>query len=281
MISSITSPAAGNALQIQLCPPAGCRRWRLLRSTASVIPAFNSPNMVLVHDGREKTVLDTAKLINGTTVYYRAFYFVNGSWQASAVVSAVAQSTFRNETNDHLEFVRERIELGFAGLVARDVIAPRSGAVAVLSSSPELDLVRFPCITVHLAADDDAVRAVGEELADDAFDDDDLLEFEGYLSALQLTVIVWSKNSDERKLMRQQLKAVLMANLPVFDGVGMVQVGLKFADQEDFTSYPAPIYQAICTLSCMAPSVVSRPVPVINDVSVQADLVGHSVPVTP
>lgn len=281
MISSVTSPSAGNALQIQLCPPAGCRRWRLLRSTGSVIPAFNSPNMVLVHDGREKTVLDTAKLVNGTTVYYRAFYFVNGTWQASAVVSAVAQSTFRNETNDHVEFVRERVELGFAGLVARGVLTPRSGAIAVLTASPELDNVRFPCVTVHLASDADSVRGVGEEISDDEFDGDDLHEYEGWLSALQLTIIVWSKHSDERKLMRQQLKAVLMANLPVFDGVGMVQVSMQFADQEDFESYPAPMHQAICTLSCMAPSVVSRPVPVITDVSVNAQLVEHSVPVTP
>lgn len=269
MVSQINQLSAGNALQVVLQPPAGCRRWRVLRSTVSVIPAHDFAGAVLVHDGRDRALVDTDKLVNGASYYYRAFYLVAGVWQATPAVSAVAASSFVEATNDHVEFVRERVELGLASLVERGLIVPQAGFIPVLASSPELDHVRFPCVTVHLASDADSVRGVGEHFADDAFDvDGDLNELEGWLSALQFTVMVWATNGDERKLMRRLLKAVLMANLPVFDSVGIVQVGMSFSDQEDFESYPAPMYQAVCTLSCMAPSLVARAVPVIADVSV-------------
>ncbi len=276
MVSQINQMAAGNALQIVLQPPAGCRRWRLLRSTASVIPAFDDAASLLVHDGRESTLVDTDGLVNGTTYYYRAFYLVAGVWQASPARSAVAVSSFVDATNDHVEFVRQRLEVGMASLLARGVIATESGFIPVLASSPELERVVFPCLTVHLASDAPSMRGIGEEFAEDAPDGDGLKEFEGWLSALQFTIIGWGTNGDERKLIRRLLKATLMANLPVFDSVGMVEVDMTFADQEDFESYPAPIYQAVCTFSCKAPSLVARPVPVIRDVSVQVLDVEHA-----
>lgn len=281
MVQKITQLAAGNALQVLLRPPPSCRRWRLLRSTVSVIPSHDHAGATLVHDGRDATVVDTDKLVNGTTYYYRAFYLLNGTWQASPAVSATPASSFIDATNDHVEFVRERIELGLAALVDRGALSPNAGFIPVLSSSPELDHVRFPCVTVHLASDADSVRGVGEEFGADEFDDDDeLLEHEGWLSALQFTVIVWATNGDERKLLRRQLKAVLMANLPVFDSVGIVQVSMSFSDQEDFETYPAPMYQAVAQVSCMAPSLVARPVPVIAEVCVLSQAVEHTVPVT-
>ena len=80
--------------------------------------------------------------------------------------------------------------------------------------------------------------------------------------------MVWSLNVDERRLLRRLVKAALMANLPVFDDAGMVQIDLSFSDQEDFTSYPAPVYQAVGTLTCLAPSLIGDTVAPVTDVTV-------------
>ena len=59
---------------------------------------------------------------------------------------------------------------------------------------------------------------------------------------------------------------LLMANLPVFDDAGLLQIDCAFSDIEDFQSYAAPVYQALCNFSCLAPSAVESTDPAIRDV---------------
>lgn len=270
MVSFIEQISAGNALRVFVQPPAGAVRWRVLRASSSAIPAFDFAGAAVVLDGDDASVLDTDQLVNATPVWYRAFYLMaDGSWQATPAKSAVPASTFINHSCDVVEVVRARLDAGFAALVARAEITPDAGFIPVLIASPQFEGARFPLVTVHLGSDGPGERGVGESFGADEASDDGIFESEGWLSRVLVTVMVWSLNVDERKLMRRLLKAVLMANLGVFDDAGMVQIDLTFSDQDDFASYPAPLYQVAGTLSCLAPSSIATRVPVVADVQIQ------------
>lgn len=273
MISLIEKLPAGNALRVHLSPLAGATKWRLLRSTAADIPVFNAPGALVVHEGSDEAVLDAQALANGVTYFYRPFYLVGGTWHAEAARSAVAEATFTDETpNEYLGLVCERLDLGLASLIERGRLKPPAGRIAVLTASPEFEGTDFPVVTAHLASDLSAERGIGEHLADDEPDGiGGVEEFEGWLARHQLTVISWCMNADTRAAMRRAVRSVVLANLAVFDAAGMVQIDVSLSDQDDMTSYPAPVYQSVCTLSFLAPELVGSTVRAITDVTVKAE----------
>lgn len=59
----------------------------------------------------------------------------------------------------------------------------------------------------------------------------------------------------------------MISNFAVFDAAGLMQVDIQFSDQEDFVSYAAPIYQAVCNFTCYAASVVDSVDPAIRDLT--------------
>lgn len=268
MVSLIERLAAGNALRVFLSPPPSAVRWKLLRARVPVIPSHDWTGATLVHSGTDRAVMDTAGLVNGEAVHYRAFYLRrDGTWEASDVASQVPEAGFVDVSCDALSLLRERLFLGLSALVQRGELLHESGAIPVLTASPDFEGASFPLVTVHLASDLSSERFVGDAVGADELADDGWHAFDGFLSRVQITVIAWALNADERLLLRRAVKAVLLANVPIFSDAGMQQLDMQFSDQEDFSSYAAPVYQAVCAVSCTAPSVVRSTVPVVADVS--------------
>ena len=87
----------------------------------------------------------------------------------------------------------------------------------------------------------------------------------------QLAVTGWTKNPDERVLMREILQRLLLTNLSVFYGLGLAQVEFSFQDVDLIGGeYPAPVYQVAGTFTCMAAAVVRDSVDEVIDVHVTA-----------
>lgn len=268
MISMVQKLPAGNALRIWMMPPQWATRIRLLRKETAAFAGFDDPEALCVADGLERTVTDIHALYNGVPVYYRAYYLVGSVWIETATVSATPAATFVDISVEPMAVVRDRLELGLQEYIRRGALQHERGYIPVLTASPQIEEVPLPLVTVHLAAESPDLRFVGELVANDVFsgDDNQWRSFEGGYSRTDLTVVGWSTNADERIALRNALKAVLLANLPVFDAAGLLQVSWNFTDQEDFTTYAAPVYQAMCSFTCYAPSAVESADPAIRDV---------------
>lgn len=265
-ISYIASLAAGNAVQVFLSPPAGATRWRLLRKRADTIAAADDAGANVVIDGDDKFVIDRNALMNGTQYFYRAFYLMGGQWVGAASRSVTPQAAFAEQETDVVDIVRDRTDLGFADFIARGVIQHPNNHVPVLLATPAYEDAIFPLVTVHLTAEAPAERFVGEMIGPDVSYEElgEVGATEGWLSRYQLLIIVWCSNGDVRTAMRKALKAIVMTNLPIFESTQMSLVEASFADIDDVTTYQAPMYQATCTLSCIAPTAVEIRHPVVS-----------------
>ena len=63
----------------------------------------------------------------------------------------------------------------------------------------------------------------------------------------------------------------MIANLPVFDEHGLLNVSFSQQDTEDFTAYSAPVYQVMTTITCKTPILVSAPgADIITDIALTA-----------
>lgn len=268
MIAMIHKIPAGNGLKIILMPPAGTVRIRLLRRDDGLFSGHNDAQALLIHEGMDKYVVDTAALYNGHTVYYCVYYFDGTIWTAGSVVSAMPEANFVDVSADALSIVRNRLALGMQVYVERGQLLPSAGKIPVMTASPLAEQTPMPIITIHLANDSSEHRFIGDMITNDLFDADEWEwhSHDGYYSRVQLTIIAWCLNSDERIVLRNAMKAVLIANMTVFDAAGLMQVDLQFSDQEDFVSYAAPIYQAVCNFTCYAPAAVDSVDPAIRDV---------------
>lgn len=268
MIAMIQPLAAGNALRVILDVPAGASKCRLLRKVADTFTGQDDPDALLVSDVLERAALDTAGLVNGTLYRYRAYYFVAGAWQSGTSVSSTPAATYEDRGGDVMSLVRERIDLGLQVEVQRGALTHNQGHIKVLTAPPIFDDTVWPVVTVHLANEAPGERAVGEMPFPDEFDDGDRqwAENEGWLARVQLTIMGWSDNPDERIELRKALRRIVLANMPVFDFAGMVQIEFSQQDTEDFGSYTVPVYQTLGTFSCMAPVVVGSNVGAINEV---------------
>lgn len=260
--------AAGNALRVILDVPAGAVRCRLLRKVSETFAGPHDPDAHLVSCELERSTLDMVGLVNGT-LYYYCFYTFDGSvWTASRVVSATPAATYEDRGGDVLTLVRERLDLGLQAEVARGALTHEQGHIKVLTAPPLLESTVWPVVTVHLASEAPGERGIGEMLVSDVLDDDDdqWTESEGWLARVSLTIMGWSLNPDERIELRKALRRVVLANLPIFDFAGMVQPDFSQQDMEDFATHTVPIYQVLCTFTCLAPVVVGSKVGAIKEV---------------
>jgi hypothetical protein len=132
-------------------------------------------------------------------------------------------------------------------------------------ASPQVEDTVLPLVTVHLQNQASEVRGVGEVSGLDNYDEEaDLwLSVEGGFDRVQVTIAIWALNGDTRKLMRRALRAILQANLPVFDAAGLVTPSWSMQDLEDYQTYAAPMFQTICTFDCLAPASVQSTTPPI------------------
>lgn len=270
MISMIQSVAAGNALRVFLEPPAGARAWRLLRKLADTFTGESDPDAVVVHEGADKPVLDLLGLINGTLYYYRPYYFDGAAWSEGETVTGTPAATYVDGSTDALSVVRERLDLGLQVELARSTLVHEDGHISVLTAPPLMQDTRWPVVTVHLVEESPAERGIGEIVGIDEFSDNTGMwsEAEGWLAKVQLSIMGWCLNPDERIDLRKALRRILVTNLPVFDAAGLTELRFSQQDMEDFESFDAPVYQVMCTLDCMAPVRVSSTADAITDVDV-------------
>lgn len=268
MISLIHPLPAGNALRVFREVPAAASRCKLLRKVSDTFTGHDDPDAYLVSDSLERSVLDIVSLKNGTLYHYRPYYFVDGTWSAGATMSATPAASYQDNGGDVLTLVRERLDLGLQEELARGALTHEQGHIQVLTAPPIFDETAFPLVSVHLQNEQPGERGIGETPIDDVFDafSKKWVETEGWLARIQLTIMGWSLNPDERIEMRKALRRIVVANLPVFDFAGMIEVEFSQQDTEDFGSYGVPVYQVMCTLSCQAPVLVGSEVGVINEV---------------
>ena len=261
MISQIVPVAVGNALKIFLEPPADAIWWRLLRNDSGVFADQADTAALCIYSGGDlNCVMDAHCLVNGTQYCYCAFYFDGVSWTPSATVCATPESTYADHSVDVLSIVRDRLDCGLQIEVQLGNLSPSSGAIAVLNAPPIFEETNWPVVTVHVTSDGSGERAVGELVLPDEFDFDaaQWRESQGWLARIQLAIVAWSKNPDERIALRKALRKIVMGNLDVFDGAGMIRIDFSQQDVDELSSYPAPVYQAMCTFSCEAPAGVSQ-----------------------
>lgn len=270
MIAMLQPLSVGNAIRVILDPPDGSLRWRILRKVSDTFTGESDPGALLVYEGDENSALDTAALQNGTPYFYRAYYWNGTVWTGSTSATATPNATYEDSSTDVLTVVRDRLSAGLQVEVSRGSLIPPSGGISVLTAPPVFQETRWPVVTVHLLNDAPAERGLGELLVPDTLDSTGLWnESEGWLARVQLAVIGWSQNPDERIALRQALRRLVVANLPVFDAAGMIEIEFSQQDVDAVSGeYPAPVYQTAGTFTCMAPVIVGDQVGKISDVQV-------------
>lgn len=270
MITLIRPLPAGNAIQVYMQPPSGAVQWRLLRKTEDTFTGHDDAGAVLIRETEDdRYLIDVTALVNGTEYFYRLYSLVDSVWLASATVSATPAASYQDAHADAMSVVRERLELGLKVELVRGTIHHKRNAVGVLTAPPIFEDTVFPVVTVHLQNSGSSERGIGEIVTPEFMLDGDIVDGEGWLSRVQLLIIVWALNPDERIALRKAVRRIIQANLPVFDEAGMIQIDVSFSDTEDFETYGAPVYQTSCQFSCMvAEEVVTGEEASITDVVV-------------
>jgi hypothetical protein len=268
-ITMVQPMAIGNALKIFLAPSASAVLWRVLRTVALPFVDENDPNAWIVYQGnQERFRIDATGLMNGTPYSYCCFEYDGTSWTPSAVVTATPNATYDDQTTDVLTVVRDRLDVGLQVEVGRGTLTPQDGAIAVLNAPPEFDDTRWPVVTVQVVTDGSGDRAVGEAISLDELDPatDLFIDAEGWWAHVELAVIGWSKNPDERIALRKVLRRLVIGNLAVFDAAGLLQIGFNQTDVNEMSQSP-PIYASEGRFVCLAPAAVRSEVDQVTDVT--------------
>ncbi|MBE0436223.1 MAG: hypothetical protein IBX56_10515, partial [Methylomicrobium sp.] len=238
--------------------PPGASLWVVLRRSDSLFTGLDDIDAITVYSGNDRFILDTFGLLNGEEVFYRVYYFDGETFiSESETRSAIPGLLFTSMSNDPLMLIRDRLDLGLQDMVAKNTLFHPRGAIPVLISSPLLEQVVPPLVTLHLGSDISDSRGIGELLETE--DLSGIGDDEGWLSSYQIDVIGWSTNADERNALRNALKHLIIANLPIFEAAGMSTVSFQVSDSEDFQSYQAPMYMANGTLRFVAPTFITMP----------------------
>lgn len=263
---------AGNALRLFLQPPTSAVRWRVLRKGSDTFSGPDDANAFVAFEGDDKVFVDAAFLQNEVRAFYRPYYTTNGSdWIAGPTASGTPVATYKEKTSDVLSFLRDRLEAGLKVECERGTFSTDLGYVQVFTATPSLERdLSFPLVTVHLEDEDSSVRAIGDDIAGDGFNeiDQEWIEAEGWMDRVSVTLIGWSLNSDERLELRKALRRIIIANLPVFSDKGWQEISLNQKDVDAVSGeYPAHIFQVFSTFSCIAPVAVTSAVRPIKDVT--------------
>lgn len=263
MIAFIAPLPIGNAVRVLLSPPQGTVKARLLRKVTDDISSHDDASAAVIYEGSETSIVDTTALVNGQTYFYKEFDLSPlGAWSTSASLSATPSTDYGIFGPDALSVVRDRLAAGLKAAVLAGKLTHKNGSIPCLTAPPLYENTAWPVVTVHLQSDAPEIRGIGEEVQADDFDIDTLAwdVSEGWISRVNIQIAAWALNPDERIALRQSIKAVIIANLPIFDSFGIVNVEITQSDVEDFESYNAPVYQSITNFSCLAPSVVQSSV---------------------
>lgn len=269
-ILSITPHSAGTALRFTYALPVTGKAYIILRKLANDFTGETDPaaTVVKVGMGQSESFLDFQFLINGTLYYYKPYWTADGiTWTGETVRSATPAATYVPESPDALTFLRERIDSAMQVALARGELNHPNGAIQVLTASPTEESTTFPVVTLHLTQESSDVRGLGDGVGIDFQPTEtSWRETKGWLSRVQIAVVGWSLNPDEREALRRALRDAVIANLDLFDAAGLLTVDFSQQNVEDFQSYNAPIYQTIGQFSCLAPSIVGSDYGVVRAV---------------
>lgn len=270
MITVIRPLAAGNALRLFLEPPVGAVQWRVLRKGSDSFTGPVDDYAVIAYEGDDRSFVDAYALNNDVPVFYRPYYYVSGQWVAGETRTGTPAATYKDHSTDTVYFLRERLERGLQVECQRGNFQPEQGYIPVYSAPPSLEQnIPFPLVTVQLEHEAPLERSLGEDLIGDDFGIDGWEDSEGWLSGVRVSVVGWSLNSDERIDLRKAIRRIIVANLPVLDGLGFQQVDLTLTDLDAVSGEygNSNVYQVLGSFSCIAPVRVSHPVSTITDVT--------------
>lgn len=259
MITMVRVLDVGNALRLFLQPPQGASQIRLLRKISDDFTGADDSGATIVGDDGKYILplivqypvafTDVQGLVNGQVYYYRPYYWVSGAWTTDASVTATPAANYYRVNPEPLDILRTRLGLGLANEVTAGRLRHKTGAIPVLNAPPQFEDTPFPVVSVHLQNDAPEVRGIGDQIT--AWDDEGDDRVGGWLARHQIDVMAWSLNPDERIALRQALKRIVIANLAVFDQLGVEQIEFSQSDSEDLQSYNAPVYMAQGLFSCL------------------------------
>lgn len=275
MISFVFPLAIGNAMTVQLEPPAGAEKWRVLRKIVDSFSGFDDMDALLVYEGDDKSFLDASYLKNDQLYFYRAYYWIGDEWVDGGGNSGTPRATYGDDSVDVQSFVRDRVDAGLQEEVARGMLRPRSGSVQVLTAPPVYEETRWPVVCIRMINDHPQHRGLGEIIQTDEFDGDAWEDTEGWLASVQLSVEAWSMNPDERIALRKSIRRIIVGNLAAFELAGMSTIEFSQQDTEALNGeFPAPVYQSVGTFTCLAPVVVGGRVAPIREVITRSTVYG-------
>ena len=262
---ALTQPLpSGNAVGLLLVPSGS--EWVLARKTSTPFFGVEDPAATTVARGGDLYVVDDANLVNGLTYFYALFEPTGTDWTHGPIAQVIPTATYADLTQDALSVLRDRLQFGLQTEVSRGALVPASGAIAVLTAPPLFEDTQWPVVTVHLQSEAPLDRALGEML----YPDFEATAYEGWLARAQIMVMGWTLNPDERISLRNSLRRIVVANLPIFESHAMSQIEFQVQDTEDFTSYNSPVYQVMGTFSCTVPVAVSGQYEAVETVNVAA-----------
>lgn len=268
-----TSPIhIGNANKILLDWPEGAVSVRVFRWPTAPEPETIGDG-TLIYSGTGSYVVDNRVPVNDVTYHYGAlFEDADGATVQWDYAEAVAAAAFEVVGDDVQELVRDRLFLGLQAAVAAGRLRAPAGrqTLSVLTAPPPFDAGNMPIVSVHLdaLADGAGDRLLGEDL----LGAHGLIESEGTIPRVSLTIVGWSLNMDERIALRKAIKKIMIGNLPIWADAGMLLPQIDQQDDEDFQSYAAPVYLTRGTFTCLQPYSLQAEVDAIDDVFVQADI---------
>lgn len=262
----------GNALRLFIQPPAGAVRWKVLRKGSATFTGHDDPGAIVAYEGNEDVYVDTGPgLKNELKAFYCAFYTKDGAeWTASQVNDGTPAAIYEEHSTDVLSFMRERLEAGLKVECERGTFMTELGYIQVMTAPPAMDGdLRFPLVTIYLDDESSSQRAIGESMMGDelAGIGDDWEDSDGWLANVQLSIVGWSLNGDERVELRKAIRRLIVGNLQVFGDRGWMLPNLSQKDQDAVNGeYPTPMYQVLNTFTCLAPVRVSGGVSAISEV---------------
>ena len=262
----------GNALRLFLQPPVGALKWRVLRKPADNFTGPTDAGAIVAYEGNEVIFTDVESLKNEEVAFYRPYYTSDGTnWTAGPTNHATPTADYVDNSPDVLGLLRDRLEAGLLVECQRGNFLPELGYIQVFTAPPSLERdLRLPLVTVHLESDEPGERGIGETIGGDEFDaiGFDWDEDQSWLASVQITVIGWSANSDERIELRKAIRRIIVGNLEVFASKCIQQVSISQHDIDAVNGeYPSPMYQCMSNFSCVSPVHVGGPVGVIQNVT--------------
>ncbi len=264
----------GNALKLYLSPPAAAEYWRILRKGTNDIADPDDPAAVVIYEGDLNAVTDTNALKNDVMMFYAIFYRVNGAWVAGNTSYGTPSASYVDYSTDVLGLVRDRLEAGLKVEVERGTILNDFGYIQVMTSPPVMNTnIGFPLVTLSLEEENPDVLGIGMDTTGSYDDLEDELDLAGVINTVRLAITGWSLNPDERLVLRQAIRRVILANTDVFAGHGLAlpSLSLRNVDAVNGEYGDTPLFLVSGDFTCTAPVRVGAPNnALILDINVEA-----------